>query len=142
MAQTVAPVPKEQLYVQQGITASHPLPTDIAAVYDWNSLLEPVIGFEETGTLAWELDSYVVPACTPVCLDQQELAPAPSARCAKQEANRLAQRKSRQKKQVSCEVFNTQRSSACRGYLVLDQRRNEKRRHNTSLPVSQRSSRN
>lgn len=100
MAPNFVSVPTERLYVQQGIVSNHELPSDIAAVYDWDSLLEPVVGLEETGTLAWELESYDVPACTPVCHDQNEPAPPPPSRCAKQEANRLAQRKSRKKKQV------------------------------------------
>ena len=110
-----------QARVEHGFFESQGLPNDLAAIYDWDSLLDPIAGLEDGGTLAWELDACDLPAPTPASTDQREtaaqcilagsqddrplLTSSPKASAVvpdgiKKESNRLAQRKSRQKKQV------------------------------------------
>lgn len=102
-------------YVEQGITGRHDLPSDIVSAAEWDSLVEPLHYEEGMTFLAWEQIPGDLPALTPADLPgtavqfdgfgavasadgPQHQAELPDRR--KQESNRLAQRKSRQKKQV------------------------------------------
>lgn len=99
--------------VEQGITGVHDLPSDILT--DWENLPDLDVG-HQLQPLAWETthedsaalladklpdsggQGYSIVAAEPTT-DTQHHAAADTGRC-KQEVNRLAQKKSRQKKQV------------------------------------------
>ena len=103
-------------YVEQGITGRHELPSDIISAAEWDSLVEPLADDEGMRCLAWEQTPGDLPALTPGDLPgialhmdglgavasaegpQHQAAAVPDRR--KQEINRLAQKKSRHKKQV------------------------------------------